>query len=332
VIVLAAALPLLGVAGAPAAPASARPGSPTGAVGIVADGTAYDVNEHGVVVGYYYRDGEQRAFRWRRGGPLVDLGPGIAYAVNDAGTVVGQSHVQEGGQAVRWTRRGTVEVLAPDAVASEARDIDRHGTIVGAMNLADGSSRAFVLPAGATEPQALPLPPGHEGDSAAALALNDRGTIVGPLQVLDGGSTSSLGLVWRGRHHQVAILPGTAESATVTGINDRGTIIGATLDLDTGLGYVALRWTDPTRPPREIGVPGTGSVPHGINERGVVVGTQFNQAIPFQWDPRTGRTTTLTGIDPDHGEAYAINDHNLVVGYSISTDSPLTHATLFARP
>jgi uncharacterized membrane protein len=95
---------------------------------------------------------------------------------------------------------------------------------------------------------------------------------------------------------------------------------------------VALRWTDPARPPQEIGVPGTGSVPYGINERGVVVGTQFNQATAFQWDPRTGRTTTLTGVDPEHGEAYAINGRGVVVGYSFSNDPPISHATVFARP
>jgi probable HAF family extracellular repeat protein len=310
---------LLVVVGVDVDTAGARTGDP---VAIAPDGIAYDINDRGVVVGYHHVDGVQRAFRWRRGGPLVDLGPGIASGVNDAGIVVGQS----GGHAVRWTRDGTVEALVPGAVASEATDIDRRGTIVGNMILADFSSHAFILPAGATAPVELPVPAGHEGDSASVNALNDRGTIVGTLQ-LPTGEPSSLGLVWQGPSHRVRILPGTADLTTVNDVNERGVIVGSTLG---GGEFRALVWTDPTRAPQDIGLPGTDSIAQAVNDRGLVVGVQFRQAKAFQWDPRTGRTTELIGADADHAEALAVNNHGVAVGYSFTIDPPISHASLLA--
>ena len=292
-------------------------------VRIATDATAYDVNERGVVVGVRYVDGGMRAFRWQRGRPLVELGPGIAHGVNDAGTVVGSS----GGQAVRWERDGTTVPLASGWVASEATDVDSRGTVVGNAVLPDGSARAFVRRAGSAEVELLPAPPGHEGDSLSAAAINERGTIVGAIQVHEG-EPSSVGVVWRGRDHRPTVLPGTGDTAYVGDVNDRGVIVGATTE---GPDLWGLRWTSPDRPPQRIGRDGTAPIARAINERGLVVGVEYSSGTPFQWDPRTGRTWLLTDLGGGYADAWAVNDRGVAVGTSTPPASLTSDAVVFGR-
>lgn len=216
---------------------------------------------------------------------------------------------------------------------SYATDVDDRGTIVGNVSLPGGTSRAFVLPRGASGIELLPVPAGHDGHSVAAAAINERGTIVGVLQVAGDVDVDSLGLVWQGRNHRVSVLPGTGRAVYVGDVNDRGTIVGATLVGDPdGAHLRALRWTDAARPPEEIGTPGTDSIARGVNERGVVVGIQFRAGIAFQWDPRTGRTTELPDLGDGASDAWEVNDRGVAVGNSAVSITGANTATVFGRP
>ena len=293
-----------------------------GPVVVAENGVALDVNDHGVVVGSYRAtDGTTHAFRWIRG-RLTDLGPGVANAVDDRGVAVGQLH----DRATFWDRDGTPHDLGLGD-QSHVSDINRSGTMVGGFFTSPGEARAFVLEPGADDPVLLPLAPVEGAGSGYPVAINAAGTIAGEFYV-DGWSRP---MMWQAGAHEPVVLEETAITSSVTGISDHGTIVGASID---DLGYMAVVWRAPDYRQVEVGERGTHSLGRGINDRDQVVGVSYQNG-PFRWDPRSGRTTILTGLgEPEtrgYSEALAINDRGMTVGYSSPDLLGPTHAIVFGE-
>jgi uncharacterized membrane protein len=299
---------------------------PTAAVAIIANGIAHDVNATGVVVGYADVDGQAQAFRGRAGPPTL-LGPGVAHAVNDAGHAVGRS----GDRAVRWAPDGSVHVVATGTLAASALDIDSGGTVVGSITALEAGtpSGAFVRAPGDPAPRMLPPPAGYDPEGVAmdAWAINDRGTIVGTMR---GGPGSEVGVVWQGPDHTATLLPGSTDHVIIGGVNDHGVIVGTSWEYPY---FRPLRWASPASAPEPIGGPGLDALARDVNDRGLVAGSMAATGRSFTWDPRTGRTTPVPGLDGSPwADVWAINDRGTTAGHSTHGDPPITYATRFPPP
>jgi probable HAF family extracellular repeat protein len=145
---------------------------------------ARDINTAGQVVGSSLSAaGPERAFRWTAEGGMEDLGTlggafSAAEGINDAGDAVGGSSAADGAfHAVLWSAARGMEDLTPDSPFSLATDINNAGQVVGWSRAARGAPpRAVVWARGAG---LVPLPPLPGDDASEALALNDRGQVVG---------------------------------------------------------------------------------------------------------------------------------------------------------
>ena len=320
-----AVVPVVAVVGAApptevGAAASGQAGG-RGAVDLLGvESEALDINDRGVVVGYYVPgdDGVRHGFRRSARGRVIDLGPGRAQAVNDAGVVVGERTGPDGmGHATRWTTAGSARDLGLPG-SSSAFDINDHGTIVG-----DAGGRAFVIERGAT-PELL-AHPGDTPGSDTAVAINERGDIVGTLIASDGTLRP---LLWDGPDHLPTLLPARRDLYDVRGINERGTIAGTTAD-ELGR-YQAVMWTGHDHREIDVGEQGVYSLARAINDKGQIVGVRYLTGEAFMWDPRTNRSTILTGLTTVRNEAFGINDKGAIVGYSTTPEGKQL-ATLFAR-
>jgi probable HAF family extracellular repeat protein len=290
------------------------------------ESVAWDVNDRGVVVGWYLPEGtdQSHAFRWSARRGLTDLGPGAAKAVNDAGVVVGTRTGVDGlPRATRWTAAGVARDLGVDGF-SWANDVNDGGTVVGYTSLPDASLRGFVIEPGGA-PELLAHPAGLGGLSDVAVGVNERGAIAGYSN--DETSGWPLPVLWSGRRHTPAVVPGRRDNYDVTGINERGTIVGSTVDGE--LGYQAVTWVGRDHREVDVGPAGVQSLGRAVDDRGQVVGIRYDLGDAFRWDPRTGRTTILTGLADVRDEALGINDRGDVVGYSTLADGS-RRATLFA--
>lgn len=288
---------------------------------------ALDVNDHGVVVGWYVPSGTgdvRHAFRRSPGGRVTDLGPGTANAVNDAGVVVGERTDAEGfTRATLWDARGRAHDLGLPGYAT-ATDVNDRGAVVGYAQVLDAVLRPFLIEPGAA-PELLDDPAEVPGGDSGAVALNERGDIVG--FAYDDVTNWPRPILWEGTDHRPTLLPGRRDNYDVTGINERGTIVGSTSD---DAGYQAVVWTGRHHREVDVGEPGVHSLGRDVNDAGQVVGVRYNAGDAFLWDPRTGRTTILTGLTDVRDEALAINDRGAVVGYSTEPTGEV-RATLFAH-
>jgi len=147
---------------------------------------AYDINDAGTVVGWSWTSGNsaQYAFSYS-GGVMTDLGTlgGVnssAHEVNSAGTVVGWSYGASGEMRAFSHSRGVMTDLGTlGGNWTHAYGINNAGTIVGVSRTADGVKHAFSFRDG----QMTDLAPylasiGLTGDGSA-IAINERGDIVG---------------------------------------------------------------------------------------------------------------------------------------------------------
>jgi uncharacterized membrane protein len=318
-VVMAAA----GVAGpvAAAGTAAARPaggGGPVDLTGVPSQ--ALDVNDRGVVVGWYVPgpDGVRHAFRRTPSGRVVDLGPGSASAVNAAGVAVGERTGADGiPTATLWDAAGRAHDLGA-GLASWASDVSDHGTVVGGGVNPD---RAYVLEPGGT-PEPLADPAGAYASVPAA--LNERGQIVGV--TTDEVTGAPRPVIWEGPDRTAALVPILRDTYDVTGINERGTIAGTTL---TETGYRAVVWTGRLHREAEVGTAGVDAIARDLDDGGRVVGIHAATGDAFLWDPRRG-TSVLPGLAGLRDEALAVSGRGVVVGSSTVADGT-TRAVRFGR-
>jgi probable HAF family extracellular repeat protein len=263
-----------------------------------------------------------------------------AFGINDAGEIVGHSQDQSGNQAALLWNAATPDaapvVLAGFGTTYLATGINAAGEIVGS-----GSARgqAKVLVWNASDPTAAPSvlgsPPtlaNQLSSSLGAADVNSPGLIVGsaltfvsvkqPFPNPPRTVLVARALLWTSDAAGAApiVLPGIGgKDAQVSAINAQGLIVGS--DRDSGGVVRALVWnaSDPTAAPLVLPDFGSGAEALGINDAGLIVGTDFTSALLWNASDPTAAPVVL-GPVPDFGAsgqffATGINDSGRVVGY-----------------
>jgi probable HAF family extracellular repeat protein len=298
---------------------------------------------------------------------VIDLGtlPGgsesEARSVNAAGDAVGWSVGPSGSRAVAW-RDGQVVDLAPSATTAQANGINKFGDIVGYRTSAPAApTRPFLWRNGTlTDLGSL------GGSGGNALAINDRGQIVGYSQLPSQGSSAFL---WEDgvmtdlgrpfgffasaeainrRGDVVGIVQGNegvahlwrdGQAIELEDLGGVGSIAFSINSAGQAVGYAvapsgenrALLWVDGGK--TDLGtLAGMNSAwARGINSRGDVVGHAFHTSNfqlqrPVLWTD--GTIIDLGTLGGASGSAIAINDHGVIVGYSL-TAAGKQHATMW---
>jgi probable HAF family extracellular repeat protein len=144
-----------------------------------------------------------------------------------------------------------------------------------------------------------------------AIAVNDRGDVVGDSAIAGGENPPVHAFLWRhGRMRDLGTLGG--RSSFATGVNNRGDVVGYS-EVAGGATHAFL-WRDGRM--RDLGdIPGAAdSLAGGINDRGEVTGRVVvdGRLLAFVW--RAGRPTLLTGPAGEPASGFAINNRGAVAG------------------
>lgn len=192
---------------------------------------AVAINDRGQVVGNSETaSGELHAFSWENG-RMTDLGIAgstSATAVDASGWVVGWSDFGVPGtyHAYRW-RHGVVTRLPSPETGSQARAVNNRGEVVGVVIRQNGATRAVRWRRGVvTDLGTLP-----GGTAASAVAVNDRGEILGSGNLAEG-SLEEHPFLWRDGVLRDLTRAGVAAEAAynLSDLNNRGQFVsGAVL-------------------------------------------------------------------------------------------------------
>jgi probable HAF family extracellular repeat protein len=298
------------------------------------------VNDLGLIVGTRcWDDGTCRATMWFRDQFVLDLGtigqqPSAATGINNLGQVVGYVGSPGGTtHAVLWNWGQKIDlgVLSPGDVSSQATGINDLGWIVGGSckaplavvppppdplaGLPNPQCRAWVHKGG--KMQALGLIPGGVTSWATAIARN--GDIAGygdapfpsPPFPADYFRHSIDAIRWGANGVVKEHLGGNAMDTKAFDLNPTA-LVGVLASMGFYHDANTTQLFDPNRP----GV--NHSVFYGINSRNEVAGVWIAEGvylIPISWQAGAFTTLPLPSLPPN-GEALAINDFGLIVGYA----------------
>jgi probable HAF family extracellular repeat protein len=301
------------------------------------------INDRGEAVGYgvSINSGESHGFLVRRG-KVTALGSLIPVAINDVGQVVGSREPIGGERAYLWQRgHGRYLGALPGRANSRATATNNHQQVIGdAWAQRNGSDlevspHAFLWQAGKmTDLGTL------GGQSSSAIAINERGQVVGWSETASGKRHAFL---WqKGRMRDLGTLPDQSYSEAV-GLNERGQVIGnsyTSLRTDpssssqTKLGLHAVVWRDGKIGALDSSLKGAASTAVAINNRGQIIGNTlsvdvgraacgppFDPAQPcrsrgFLW--HAGHATLLSLPHwswVEQSTALAINQRGQIVGW-----------------
>lgn len=189
---------------------------------------ANGINNRGEVVGYAENGaGERKAFVWSRSGglrQLPTLGGAQAEAndINDRGEIVGHAQDSSGAFVACIWRDGSATALPGLGPARRGRAfaINDNGLIVGASEAAVGAFNV-VHPVFWRDGNINDLTPG-EVINGAARGVNNRGTIVGSLDIRDSVGNLERREAWISRNfnHPVFLSALTSPLSPDLGLND----------------------------------------------------------------------------------------------------------------
>lgn len=201
-------------------------------LGTAGPGYALDINNDGMIVGWWHSTGSTvaRAFVWTSGGGLVDplaASSGKARGVNDDGVVVGEIDIGGGVlRAFRWTAAGGLHILGTlGGSGSVAYDVAPNGRIVGASTTSTGETHAFIWWHEFNRMDDLGTLGGTE---SVALATNNV-VVVGYSTTTPGGPRHAF--AWRTRTRTIRD-QGTdgGVQASIRGINQYNLAVGSAAD------------------------------------------------------------------------------------------------------
>ncbi len=239
-----------------------------------------------------------------------------AVAINDRGQVVGSSAASDGSihaffwdQRTRGSNRRGMQDLGP----GEAVDVNDIGEVVG-----NDAGRVFVWGPRTGRRDLGTL----GGINARATDLNDRGQIVGSVDVNDGAIVESHAFRWDPRRGFRDLGVGTA-----TAINESGQVAG--IDI---VNFAGFFW-DPSTGRQPVvanvgpGLTGFVSQISGINDRAQVIGSA-GQA--FLWDRHMG-ARSLDTLNALSSGATDVNNRGQVVGRVQDPLADVDHAYRWTR-
>lgn len=301
--------------------------------------TATAVNNGGSVVGYSENTaGEVQAVRWSVNATdgsvsaptaLVGVAGGntysAAYAINHAGLAVGESAAASGVfVATVWNAAGTASALAasvsfPVAGRSAAHGVNNRATpqIVGEATNVDGALRAVLWHGVAGAPVDLGILAG--GTFSSALAISNDGLVVGEADTASGATHA---VAWRVDASGVKTA-GPVDLGLITvadvrsmalGVDSSGRVVGESED-NTGVVHAGL-WTlnaSTLAPTAKTDLGAVGSAA-AINEANRIAGYLGSAVQATVWDTRNTAIADSAAPGTTAGEAFAVNDGNLLVG------------------
>jgi probable HAF family extracellular repeat protein len=248
-------------------------------------GIAYDINNRGEVVGIAANGN----VLWDHG-TMIDLGEISPVAINDRGQIAGGIKTANAPEthAALWENGAIVDLgVLPGDSSSFAQAINNSGQIIGSSYLTKSGAplrrRAFIWDKGTM----LDLP-GLDGQDADALAINDRGQVVG-----DSGLRP---VMWEnGVAIPLETLPAPLTFGRATAINNKGDIVGF-LGSPACSCRLPVLWENGT-PVALPMFPSLSSFPNDyqptdINNSGTIIGYQqrFERVVwPLVW-VRNGRS------------------------------------------
>ncbi len=292
------------------------------------------INSWGRVAGFS-SDGTPLATVWNRHGwpralaPLEGDRASRAFAINDWGWVAGESSGAST-SAVRWHRYGPPLRLAPPEGDRDsfARGINLRGEVAGySARPDDADGNGTVLQAVRWSADGTPtvLPPLDGDHEAMALAINDRGLVVGH-SFSAGDPVLDRAVVWNRRGEPMALASETDTEAAA--VNRRGLIAG---DSESGLEGATLwplRGAPRSLDPLDADLEGQA---FAVNRHGTAAGVSRSDGSSAVIWPQGGQPLALAPL-AGHQESWAwgINDRDDVVGFSAGESG--TTAVLWPAP
>lgn len=248
------------------------------------------------VVGHcFFKSGPRRAFMWRPGAELRDLGAGQALNISDFGgpVIVGFVGDAENPRPAVWENGSGPAVELPGlsgegCTKGQANGVDSQGDrVVGGACSVSGGSQVW-LPViwnrdgnSWSDPQVLPLAPQYT--NGRALDISPNGVIIGILGPYQDGAGGEYFAWFPPYTAAERIPPGGFTYILVWGVNDQGDVAGTTTE---NPGWQSLLW-------RRSGTGWDPPLPIGngdavdVNGSGSVAGRGGN--IAYVWTPSTGR-------------------------------------------
>ena len=277
---------------------------------------AYDINNHGQVVGYaVYQGGISRAFLYSNG-LMQDLGTlggtsSNAYAINDKGQVTGRSQLEGNSTWHGFLYSNEMLTDIGGGNWSHSYGINNAGQIVGGAYFTGTTTQSFLYSDG----QIQSLEIGNLWSYARD--INNNSQIAGYYLNTSGLVVHSY-LYSNGITQDIGTLGGNNTYANA--LNDHGQVVGSSYIKSDNIWHAFL-YSDGTM--YSLGtLNGTSSYAQDINNLGQVVGYYSNGAFLYE----NGTMTDLYSLLPiDSGwrkleVAYGINDLGQIVGYGFKSD------------
>ena len=244
--------------------------------------------------------------------------------VVDPSTVLGAVQYSSGRRVVVWQNgvREEMSPLHPTDFYTVGLDINTRGQVVGQSLDANFISRAVLWDNGTARDlgslsDGLCGPDPQSGCGwTDAVALNDRGDIVGSSSIGSSNPGLQRAVIWRngGPPEELGAFPGEYTQGAL--INNRGQVIGY------GPGGWFLWDQGAVQPGASLG--GAYTLVHDWNDRGEVVGWSLDAAgSPHAYVWRDGRTTDLGGAQPGDVwfAARYINERGDILGAYVTADN-----------